>query len=222
MSNSVAANWAVGKRLVHWGIALAVLVALLAPKPEEGEGLVHIFAGTMALALVLVRVCWRLVGDVRPYLKDALRLKAPDMSKGARGFAPILLQGARLGGFVFLALIPIAAGLALTGIGQGEDSPLLEAHEVAGTAIMVLAIAHAIGVILFTIILKYDLFNITLIGGARAFGEGGARGLWGMALGAAVGAAMLIYVWGPFDVAAKAAALSEQGGSGEGGGGHDD
>lgn len=200
-----------GQTPFAWGIAFAVVTALLAPKPEHGEGLLHMIAGTTALALTLLRVSWRLIGDVRPYFRDALRIKAPDVSKGARGFAPLLLQGARLGGFAFLALVPVAAGLAFAGIGQGEDSPFLEAHEAVGTAIMALAAAHAASIILFAIILKYDLLSITLTGGARAFGEGGTRGLWGMALGAAVGAAMLVYVWGPFDVAAKAAALSEQG-----------
>lgn len=215
MSNSNAANWALGKRVVHWGIALAVTVALIAPKPEHGEGLLHIAAGTTALALALVRLCWRLIAEVRPYVRDALRLKTPDVSKGVRGFAPLLLQGARLGGFLFLALIPTAFALGVVGIGQGEDSAFLEAHEAVGTMIMVMAIAHAVAVILFSLILKYDLLNITLFGGARALAEGGARGLWGMALGAALGAATAAYVWGPFDVTAKAAALSEQGEHGE-------
>jgi cytochrome b len=210
MSNANAANWVLGKRVFHWGLALAVLIALLAPKPEDGEGLLHIMAGASALALVLVRLGWRLLGDVRPYVRDAWRLKRPDISKGPRGFAPLLLQGARIGGFIFLALIPVAAALALAGIGQGEDSPLLEAHEVAGTAIMVLAIFHAAAVILFTLIIKYDLFGITLFGGARSFSEGGARGVWGLVLGAALGVAALAYVWGPFDVASKASMLTEQ------------
>jgi len=214
MSNANAANWVLGKRAFHWGLALAVLIALLTPKPEDGEGLLHIMAGTSALALVLVRLGWRLLGDVRPYVKDAWHLKIPDMSKGPRGFAPILMQGARIGGFVFLALVPIAVALALAGIGQGEDSPFLEAHEAAGTAIMWLAIAHAVAFILFTLIIKYDIFGITLFGGARSFFEGGARGIWGLALGAALGLAMLAYVWGPFDVASKAAALTEHEGDG--------
>lgn len=214
---SNAANWVLGKRFFHWALALAVLAALLAPKPEDGEGLLHIIAGTSALALVIARVVWRLFGDVRPYVKDAWRLHLPNLSKGARGFAPLLMQSARLGGFVFLALIPIAVALALGGILQGEDSPLLEAHEAAGTTIMVLAIAHAVGVVLFTLIMKYDLFGITLFGGAKSFIEGGARGAWGLTIGAALGLAMLAYVWGPFDLASKAASLSEQeaGGLGE-------
>ncbi|MBT9447628.1 MAG: cytochrome b/b6 domain-containing protein [Hyphomonadaceae bacterium] len=210
MSTANAANWAVGKRVFHWGLALAVVTALLAPKPEDGAGLLHIAAGTLAAALVAMRLGWRLLGDVRPYVKDAWRLKAPDLTKGARGFAPLLMQGARIGGFVFLALVPIAVGLALGGIGQGEDSPLLEAHEAAGTAIMVLAIAHAVAVILFSLIIRYNLFAITLFGGARSFLEGGARGFLGLTLGAALGLAALAYVWGPFDIASKAMAMSEQ------------
>ncbi|MBX9747079.1 MAG: hypothetical protein K2X34_09270 [Hyphomonadaceae bacterium] len=210
MSNANAANWVFGKRVFHWGLALAVLIALLAPKPEDGEGLLHIIAGTSALALVLVRLGWRLLGDVRPYVKDAWRIKLPNVSKGPNGFAPLLIQGARIGGFAFLALIPIAVALALAGIGQGEDSPLLEAHEAAGTAIMVLAIAHAVAVILFALLIKYDIFGIALFGGAKSFSEGGARAWLGLILGAATGVAALAYVWGPFDVSSKASALTEQ------------
>jgi cytochrome b len=206
---NAAVNWALGKRLIHWGAAIAAAIALLTPKPDDGEGLLHIAAGSVALALVLTRLVWRLIGDVRPHVKHALRFRAPDVSKGARAYAPLLLQGARLGGFLILALIPVAAGFALAGIGQGEESPLLEAHEAAGTAVMVLAIGHAVAVILFAIIMKYDLINITLFGGARSFSEGGARGGIGLAAGAIIGLAALSYVWGPFDVASKAAALSE-------------
>lgn len=223
MSNATAANWVLGKRVFHWGLAVAVLIALLAPKPEDGEGLLHIMAGTSAFALVLVRLGWRLLGDVRPYVKDAWRLKLPNVSRGPKGLAPLLMQGARIGGFAFLALIPIAVALALAGIGQGEDSPLLEAHEATGTAIMVLAIAHAVAVILFALIIKYDIFGITLFGGAKSFSEGGARGWLGLILGAAIGVATLAYVWGPFDVASKASALTEQEEVGaEGGYGDDD
>ncbi len=216
MSTANAANWAFGKRAFHWGLALAVLVALVAPKPEdEGGGLVHIFAGTLALALVVARIGWRLLGEVRPFVKDAWRVTWPDPSKGARGFAPILMQVVRIAGFLFLALIPVAVGLALGGIGQGEESPLLEAHEAVGTTIMVLAIGHAVAIVLFALITKYDLPSVTLLGGARSFFEGGTRGVWGVAIGTALGVAALGYVWGPFDIAAKAATLAEQE-SGEG------
>lgn len=217
-SANVAANWVVGKRLLHWGIAIAVVIALVAPKPEEGEGLLHIAAGSTAAALVLTRLIWRLVGDVRPYFRDALRLKAPAFDKGARGLAPTLMQSGRLIGFLFLAAIPITASFAILGVGQGEEGPLLEAHEAAGTTIMVLAIGHAVALILFSLAIKYDLIGITLTGGARAFAEGGARGLVGLVVGAAVATSALAYVWGPYDIRAKAAAVSEAGEHGEHGG----
>lgn len=210
MANSnVAANWVVGKRLVHWGIAVAVVIALVAPKPEHGEGLLHIAAGSTAAALVVARLMWRLLGDVRPYFRDAVKIRPPATSRGARGYAPFLMQIGRLIGFVFLAAIPVAVALALAGIGEGEDSAFLEGHEAAGKAIMFLAIAHAAATLLFAVLMKYDLLGVTLTGGARAFGEGGARGTMGLILGAALGAAALVYVWGPFDVGAKAAAMQE-------------
>lgn len=216
-STNPAANWALLKRLLHWGIAVAVVVALLAPKPEHGEGLVHMAAGTTALALVLVRVAWRVIGGVKPALSDALRLRLPDASRGGRAFAPLALQGARLLGFALMLAIVVAVGLAVTGLGQGEDSAALEAHEALGTTIMVLAIAHAAAVLLFALLLKYDLIGITLFGAVGKVSEGGARGAAGLALGAALAAASAFTIWGPLDVAGKAAAMQEQGERGEAG-----
>ncbi|HBK91333.1 MAG TPA: hypothetical protein DDZ68_06655 [Parvularcula sp.] len=204
-----AASWAIGKRVLHWALALAVLVALIAPKPEGGRGLVHVSAGVSALALVFMRIGWRLFGDVRPYVKDAWRFKAPDLSKGLRGAAPLLMQGARLGGFAFLAFIPFAVLIALVGIGQGEDSLVLEAHEAAGKVIMVLAIAHAAAVIAFSALMKFDVVGVTLSGAARSVFEGGARGGLGLIVGGAIGISALVYVWGPFDLASKVSALND-------------
>ncbi|MBL8544282.1 MAG: hypothetical protein JNJ63_10800 [Hyphomonadaceae bacterium] len=216
-STNPAANWALLKRVLHWGIAVAVVTALLVPKPEHGEGLVHMAAGTTALALVLVRVAWRVIGGVKPALTDALRLRLPDASRGARAFAPLALQGARLLGFALMLAIVVAVGLAVTGIGQGEDSAALEAHEAAGTTIMVLAIAHAAAVLLFALLMKYDLIGVTLFGAVGKVSGGGARGAAGLALGAALAAASVFTIWGPMDVAGKAAAMQEQGEHGEAG-----
>jgi len=208
MTTSTAANWALGKRAFHWALAAAVIVAVVAPKPDDdGGGLAHILAGTIAAALVLARLGQRLIGSVRPFIKDAWRLKWPDLSTGARGFAPLLLQAARVAGLLFLALIPVAAAVALGGIGQGEDSPLLEAHEALGTTIVALAVAHAIGIAAFALLTRYDLPRVTLFGGAPSLLEGGARGAIGLLLAGALGVAAMTFVWGPFDVAAKAAAL---------------
>jgi len=86
-----------------------------------------------------------------------------DISKGPRGFAPLFMQGARIVGFLFFALVLVAVGLGLGDVAQGEDSPLLKAHEAAGSAIMALAIAHVVAAILFTLIIKYKLLGITLL-----------------------------------------------------------
>jgi hypothetical protein len=99
--------------------------------------------------------------------------------------------------------------LELVGIGQGKRSPLLEAHEAVGTTIMALAIAHAGGMIMFASMTRYGLVGVTFIGGLRSFLEGGARGAPGFAIGAMLGIAALAYVWGPFDIAAKAAVVGE-------------
>jgi len=160
---------------------------------------------------VLVRLFWRVLGDVRPHLRSAFAFTPPKLARGPRGMAPLLMQIGRLIGFAFLAAIPIAACLGVAGLGQGEDSPFLEAHEAAGTTIMVLAIAHAAAIILFSLAIKYDLVGITLFGPAKGFSEGGARGAIGLGLGALAAVATLVVLWGPFDLASKAAAVSDHG-----------
>lgn len=208
-NTNVAANWALAKRAVHWGIALAIVVALIAPKPEHGEGTLHIAAGSAALALVIVRIVWRVIGGLKPYLRDALRLRLPNTTIGPRGFAPLLLQGARIAGFLVMAVVPVAVALGVIGIGQGEDSPLLELHESAGNTLMALAIIHAAAVILFSLIMKFNVLGITLTGGARSISEGGARGAVGLAMGVALAVASVAYIWGPLDIQGKAAAMRE-------------
>ncbi len=217
-----ASNWALLKRLFHWGIAAAVVVAWLAPKPGHGEGLIHIVAGTLALALVLVRVGWRVIGALKPALSDALRLRLPDPSRGPRAFAPLLLQSARLLGFALMLAIVAAVALAVIGVGQGEDSALLEAHEAAGTMIVMLAAAHAAAVLLFALLMRYDLVSITLFGATGKVSEGGGRGAAGLAVGAALAAASVFYLWGPLDLAGKAAALQENDEHGASWSEHDD
>ncbi len=57
MTNANAANWVLGKRVFHWGLALAVLIALLAPKPER-DALIAATALTLGLTVMT-----RNVGD---------------------------------------------------------------------------------------------------------------------------------------------------------------
>src|SRR5690606_15789864 len=95
-------------------------------------------------------------------------------------------------------------------------------HEGAGNTLMVLAIVHAAAVILFTLIMKYDVVGITLTGGARSVSEGGARGAVGLAIGAALAVASIAYIWGPLDIQGKAAAMREAEHGEAGGYGEDD
>jgi cytochrome b561 len=192
-------------------MALAVVIALIAPKPEDDGGLVHIAAGSAALALAIVRIVWRLAGDVRPRMRDGFRFTWPKFEQlGMRALAAPASQLGRLIGFAFLALVPLTAALAIFGVQGGEDSPLLEAHEAAGTAVMSLAIAHALLALAFAALGRIDILGVTLWR-RGPLSEGGARGAAGAILGAALAAAALAALWGPYDIAGRVQGIAESG-----------
>ncbi len=205
------AGWAFSKRVLHWAIALAVLVAVIAPKPDDGAGTIHIAAGSLAAAMVVVRLFWRLVSDVRPRFRDSFKVSIPSFDKlGPRAFAMPAAQIGRLIGFAFLALIPATVAFGVFGIEAGEDSPLLEVHEAAGTAIVILAIAHALLALIIAALGRFESIGMTLWR-SGPLNEGGARGIVGLFGGAAIAAAALFYLWGPYDIANRAANFEDRG-----------
>ncbi|MEZ5939686.1 MAG: cytochrome b/b6 domain-containing protein [Hyphomonadaceae bacterium] len=206
-------GWPLAKRALHWVLAISVVVALIAPKPEHSPGLIHAAAGSVAVAAALIRIFWRLLSDVRPRLRDSFRIslrRLPDL--GPKAFGAPALQLARLGGFAFLALIPAAFAAALIGVGGGGgESPALELHELLGSVVMYLAIAHAALALAFAVLLRSNIVGLTLTWPGVAL-EGGARGIAGIILGVFLSVAVIGYVWGPFGLPARLEAMMETGG----------
>ena len=215
-------GWPIAKRVLHWVLAISIVVALLAPKPEHSAGLLHVAAGSVALAAALVRIFWRVLGEVRPRLRDSFRMPVRRVKElGAKAFGGPALQLSRLLGFAFLALVPLAFGAAIFGLAAGgEESPALELHEALGSAIMYLAIGHAVLVGVFAILSRTNVLGMTLTWPGVA-SEGGARGAIGIVLGLIVSLAVLGYVWGPFDLPMRLDVL-QAGEGGYGGHEHDD
>ena len=146
--------WSRLVRLLHWGLVSALLVSWLGTFAIAGA---HQPAGYLALALVLLRVCWGCFGSgtacftqfVRgpratwAYLMAVLQRREPRHI----GHNP-------LGAWMVLALLACVLGLGLTGWLYTTDMFWGDAtvdgvHQALAWALLALAVVHVAGV-LFT------------------------------------------------------------------------
>jgi cytochrome b len=107
-------------RLTHWGIAIAVLVNALV---NEGGSLIHVSLGWIAMALLLMRLVWGVLGPVEarfsafpPNPIAALRHLA-QLLTGRVGHYPSHNPAGAMMAYAFWATLTvvIASGLYLTG-----------------------------------------------------------------------------------------------------------
>lgn len=179
-------------RVLHWALALAFTIAFLSGDELLG---VHTLAGYAALAIVLVRLPWGLIGTrharftdfVRPprealrYLRDLLR-----------GRAARHLGHNPAGGLMIVALLVAIPLMALTGMatlaveeGAGPLAGLLatsphwlaealeETHEVLANLLLVLVLLHIGGVLVESLLHRENLVRAMFTGNKPARGEPG-------------------------------------------------
>lgn len=153
-------------RTFHWALAAGFATAFIV---EDDLLSVHVWAGYLVLALIVVRLVWGLIGtpharfsdfvrkpsEVLAYVRDALRLRAPRYL----GHNPA-------GGAMVIALMIAVALTGLSGLAvygaeelSGPLAPLMsslpaswghffeEVHEVMANLTLVLIVAHVAGVI---------------------------------------------------------------------------
>ncbi|MBK4718045.1 cytochrome b [Azospirillum sp. YIM DDC1] len=167
---------------LHWSVALLILVAFaiaqgrgLVPRGPERTALMdlHRSLGVLVLALVALRMVWRAISPPPPMPADT---------------APLLLLAAKAGHLALYALmiaVPLAGVLMTQANGHpvsvfglftlpalvGEDKAfghtLEEAHELLGTAIIVLAGLHAVAALVHQYVLKDGTLSRMLPWGNR-------------------------------------------------------
>lgn len=139
-------------RLVHWTLALSILVAWLT---RSGGGRWHEWVGYAALVLVAVRVAWGAIGTRYARFTQFVRGPRATLSYGARfarARAPRYVGHNPLGGWMTVALL---SAIALTGFtGWLYTTPdywgvewVEEIHEAFAIAVLVLVALHVTGVI---------------------------------------------------------------------------
>jgi len=165
--------WDLFVRLFHWTVVGGFAVAYI----TEGEPLtLHVWAGYVVAAAVLLRIVWGFIGSpharfsdfvfpagkVFSYLRDELRFRAKrhlghSPAGGAMVIALLLgLSAISVSGMTLLAVHdgegPLAAFISQAPPVQGEESPAVEAweeiHEVFATLTLILVIFHVAGVAL--------------------------------------------------------------------------
>jgi len=178
--------WDLFVRLFHWGLAGGFLVAYLSEDELMG---VHVWAGYLALSLVLLRLVWGFVGTPRArfadfvyspvqiidYLKQVARSKVPRylghnpaggamvvalmLGVAATGLSGLVLYGAETG---TSALGALATGLGV--VGEAGAEAFEEVHEFFANLTLFLIGLHLAGVLFESLAHRENLVRAMFTG----------------------------------------------------------
>jgi len=147
--------WDLLTRGLHWTLAVSASTAWLSVQ-HLGIARAHEPAGYVALAVVLTRVVWGLVGT--PYARFAQFVRGPGATlhyaaQLAKHQEPRHIGHNPLGGWMVLALLACVGGLGISGWLQTTDmfwgsGPLEWVHESLAWGLVTLVALHVIGVLL--------------------------------------------------------------------------
>jgi cytochrome b len=208
--------WDLPTRLFHWLLALSVGTNLIVEPRGDWQFPVHVTAGCTALALVLFRIVWGVIGSrhslfpdfvrgpriVLHHLREALRLRLERHT----GHNP-------LGGWMVVALLAMTLATATTGLfsatRRGMGGPfvgviggegLSDIHEALGNLMIFLVILHLCGVALHYVFARENVVG-AMITGRKRLDAGAASAepplvtAWRAIVPAALAIALGAYLW---------------------------
>ena len=162
-------------RVLHWLLAIAVLLAWLT---REGWGLWHDWLGYAALALAAARLPWGWFGPKHARFADFLYAPGHTLAY-ARSFltpaAPRYLGHNPLGGWMIVALLAGVAATSVTGWLYTTDTYwgiewVATLHEWCANVLLALAILHVAGVAAASLRHRENLVAAMIHGRKRAPG----------------------------------------------------
>ena len=178
------ARYSAGAMLLHWAIAIAVIVnwriaesAEHLPDAERAAVMAnHMALGMVILALTVLRLVWRLVNPAPP-LAATVKPWERKVAHATHLLFYVLLVGLPLGGW--LATSFYGSGVKIWGlltvpglpVGMNEDlgHSIFEAHATAGTVMLLLIVLHVLGALKHTFMDKDgNLFRILPFGTPKA------------------------------------------------------
>ena len=152
--------WDPWVRVVHWSVAILILVELL---NEAGANPWHRYLGYAAAALVAARLAWGLGNTGHAKLSGMARTAGFSNSKEPRaGHTP-------LGAVMAFTLWSLILIVALTGWMQGLDAFwgdewLQDAHEVLAYVLAAFAAVHVTAALVTSHVLKVNLVKAMITG----------------------------------------------------------
>lgn len=169
LAPSAPRNWDGGLKALHWSMALLipaawVLAVLREDQPRETAMklmMAHKSVGLAIFALLLVRIAWRLTHAAPATETTPWEPLAGLAAKAGHGLLYLLMIAVPVGGMVtslvggrslpFFGLFEIASPFVAN---KDLAEMLGEMHEVAGHALLAVALAHAVIGILHHVVLK--------------------------------------------------------------------
>jgi cytochrome b len=223
--------WDLPTRLFHWLLALSVGTNLIVEPRGDWQFPVHVTAGCTALALVLFRIVWGVIGSRHSLF--------PDFVRGPR----VVLQHVRdllklrqephtghnpLGGWMVVALLGMTLATATAGLfsatRQGQGGPFVALiggqglgglHGTLGNLMIFLVILHLCGVALHYIVTRDNIVGAMVTGRKRLDTESAAAepplvSRWRAVIPAAIAIVLGGYLWSQAHFLAPDPAASAQ------------
>lgn len=204
--------WDLPIRLFHW--SLVILVATLWLTGQLGKLDIHMTLGVWALALLVFRLMWGVVGSPTARFTQFVRGPAAirDYLAAARTGAVRSVGHNPLGALSVLALLGLLTAQAATGLFTTDDiftnGPLVSkvsgktaaflstVHRLGGKLLLALVAVHLAAVAFYTLVKKDDMIRAMLSGTKRV--PEGVEGIRfaNPLLAAAVAVAACAVVWG--------------------------
>lgn len=167
-------------RMFHWAFAISIVMAFSIGKFADDDSPIypfHMFFGAMAITAVLFRIVWGIIGtkyarfsafNLNPfalpaYLKSAFDKNAPASAK--RNPASSI---AAIGMMIFGILIPLSGYGMLTATTREQGGQFHEIHETFATLIILIALVHIAGVIVYKVVKGENLGLAMLNGNKKA------------------------------------------------------
>ena len=161
--------WDPVTRALHWSMALLipaawVLAVIIDSFPRESRGPIvyaHKTAGVLVLALLALRILWRLTHAAPEAEKTPWEPLAGLLAKAGHGLLYLLMIAVPLGGvaaaFARGSTVPVLGLFTLASpwaTRQPFAGTVTEIHETAAHLLLIVAFAHAVAGILHHVVLK--------------------------------------------------------------------
>lgn len=173
-------------RAFHWLLVAGFATAYLV---EDEPLVVHVWAGYLVLALIVVRLIWGFVGPQHARFNDFVRgpgAVGRYLGDALRGRAPRFLGHSPAGGAMVIALLLVLTGIGLTGLAlygveehagplasvmsgapEAWEEVLEEVHELLANLALALIVLHVAGVLFTSLSHRENLVRAMITGKKR-------------------------------------------------------